>query len=169
MILENKIIESADFVSIDPTNYATFSSNYIFLFLSICSEIDSLTNEYCKILSPDAENFGGIIDKIVKIISKHQNLRNIRVDTKLPFEKQSFVPFAKLEKDSSSWWSDYNKIKHNRTEKDCNGRYNYQRANLKNILYAISSLYILILLIGKEFGFDKEAPISSRLFEDYIV
>jgi len=45
----------------------------------------------------------------------------------------------------------------------------YQRANLKNILYAISSLYILILLIGKEFGFDKEAPISSRLFEDYIV
>jgi len=45
MILENKIIESADFVSIDPTNYATFSSNYIFLFYQFAARlIHSQTN-----------------------------------------------------------------------------------------------------------------------------
>ena len=145
-ILENKIIESSNFVSIDRTNYATFSASFIFLLLSICSEIDSVSAEYCKLIAPDSDNFGGIINKIELIISKHPNLRNKRIDTKEPFERQSFVPFAKLEKDNSSWWSDYNKIKHNRTEKDSNGRYNYQKANLKNVLHAIASLYILLFL-----------------------
>ncbi|HOR22748.1 MAG TPA: hypothetical protein PLY43_08485 [Ruminococcus sp.] len=168
-ILEDKVIDSSDYVSIEPTNYATFSANYIFLLLSICSEIDSVSAEYCKLISADSGNVGGIINKIELIISKHPNLRNKRIDTKEPFERQSFVPFAKLEKDNSSWWSDYNKIKHNRTEKDSNGRYNYQKANLKNVLHAIASLYILLFLIGKEFGYENQPPLDSKLFEDYII
>jgi hypothetical protein len=168
-ILENEVVKSSAYVSVEPTNYATFSANFIFLLLSICSEIDSVAGEYCKIISPASDNVGGIINKIELIISKHPNLRNTRIVTKEPFEKQSFVPFVKLEKDSSSWWSDYNKIKHNRTEKDVNDRYNYQRANLKNVLYAIASLYILLFLIGNEFGFENTPPLDSRLFEDYII
>ena len=169
-ILEDKVIDSSDYVSIDRNNYATFSSNYIFLFLSICSEIDSLAGEYCNIITSDSDvNWGGIVNKIDLIISKHPNLRNKRIDTKDPFEKQSFVPFTKIEENTTSWWTDYNKIKHNRTEKDSSGRYNYQKANLKNILHAIASLYILLLLIGKEFGFDNTSPITSKLFQDYIV
>lgn len=168
-ILENKVIESSDYVSIEPTNYAAFSANYIFLFLSICSEIDSVAGEYCKIISPDSDNYNGIVSKIELIISKHPNLRNKRIDTKEPFERQSFVPFAKIENNNTSWWSDYNKIKHNRTETDSSGRYNYQKANLKNVLHAIASLYILILLIGNEYGFESTLPISSNLFESYII
>ena len=168
-ILENKIIESSNFVNIDRTNYATFSANFIFLLLSICSEIDSVSAEYCKLIAPDSDNFGGIINKIELIMSKHPNLRNKRIDTKEPFERQSFVPFAKLEKDNSSWWSDYNKIKHNRTEIDSNGRYNYQKANLKNVLHAIASLYILLFLIGQEYGYEHQPPLDSKLFEDYII
>jgi hypothetical protein len=168
-MLENKVIESSAYVSIEPTNYATFSPNYVFLLLSICSEIDSVAGEYCKLISPDSNNVGGIINKIELIISKHPNLRNKRIDTKDPFEKQSFVPLLKLEKESSSWWSDYNKIKHNRTDKDNNGRYNYQKANLKNVLYAIASLYILLFLLGKEYGFENTPPFDSRLFEDNII
>ena len=168
-ILENKVIESFDYVSMAPDNYATFSVNYILLLLSICSEIDSVSGEYCKLISSDYGNVGDIIQKIELIISKQPNLHNKRIDTKAPFEKQSFVPFAKLEKDNSSWWSDYNKIKHNRTGKDNNGRYNYKKANLKNVLHAIASLYILLFLIGKEFGYENMPPLDSRLFEDYIV
>ncbi len=167
-ILENKIIESSNYVSIEPTNYATFSANFIFLLLSICSEIDSVAGEYCKIISPASDNVGGIINKIELIISKQPNLRNTRIVTKEPFERQSLVPFAKLEKDNSSWWSDYNKIKHNRTEMD-NERYNYQKANLKNVLHAIASLYILLFLIGQEYGYEHQPPLDSKLFEDYII
>ena len=172
--LENKLLESSEYVSIEKTNYDTFSSNFIFLFLSICSEIDSLAREYCKILSVD-NDLGGIIDIIDKIISNNQpnsnsklKLRNARVETKPPFEKQHFVPFQKFEMNTSSWWSDHNKIKHNRTEKD-GVRYNYQKATLKNVLYAVAALYILIRLIGNEYGFDENnPPISSRLFDDHI-
>lgn len=103
------------------------------------------------------------------IISRHPNLRNKRIDTKELFEKQSFVPFTKIEENMTLWWTDYNKIKHNRTEKDSSDRYNYQKANLKKIHHAIVSLYILLLLIGKEFGFDNTSPISSKLFQNYIV
>lgn len=168
-ILENKIIESSNYVSIDRTNYATFSANFIFLLLSICSEIDSVSAEYCKLIAPDSDNFGGIINKIELIISKHPNLRNKRIVIKEPYENISIVPFAKLEKDNSSWWSDYNKIKHNRTETDSNGRYNYQKANLKNVLHAIASLYILLFLIGQEYGYEHQPPLDSKLFEDYII
>ena len=95
--LENEVVKSSAFVSIEPTNYATFSANFIFLLLSICSEIDSVAGEYCKIISPASDNVGGIINKIELIISKQPNLRNTRIVTKEPFEKQYFVPFVKLE------------------------------------------------------------------------
>ena len=43
------------------------------------------------------------------------------------------------------WWSDYNKVKHNRTSV-INGdvmRINYSKANLKNVSYAFAALYVL--------------------------
>ena len=100
------------------------------------------------------------------------NLLNIKDKnihfTKEPYEEQYFVPFAKFENNSSTWWTDYNKIKHNRTEKDDSGRYYYQKANLKNVLHSIASLYILLFLIGKEFGYEGTLPFESRLFKDSI-
>jgi hypothetical protein len=40
-LLEKRMIELSDYVSIDKKNYSTFSNQFIFLFLTICSEIDS--------------------------------------------------------------------------------------------------------------------------------
>lgn len=167
--LEKKVIESGNYVSIEKQNNQTFSAEFIFLFVSICSELDSLAGEYCKMISPDSDtNWGGIVKKIDIITEKHDNLRNNRIDTKFPYERQSFVPFLKLEENTSSWWTDYNRVKHNRTEKDENDRFYYQRANLKNVLSSLAALYIMICFIGKEFSFD-EPPVSSELFEDEIV
>ena len=97
----------------------------------------------------------GMINKIDTILSKQPNLRHKRVVTIPPFEEQSFVPFQKLEKQNSSWWTDYNNIKHN---------------TLKNVINALASLYILIFLIGKEYGFDENnPPITSRFFAKQIL
>ena len=170
-ILENKVLESSEYVSIEGTNYGTYSSNFIILFLSICSEIDSIAGEYCKIISKSNDNIMGMINKIDTILSKQPNLRHKRVVTIPPFEEQSFVPFQKLEKQNSSWWTDYNNIKHNRTGVDeASGRYNYQKGTLKNVINALASLYILIFLIGKEYGFDENnPPITSRFFAKQIL
>lgn len=50
--------------------------------------------------------------------------------------RDSCIPF---------WWSDYNKVKHNRTSAidDSSTRINYSKANLKNVSYAFTALYVL--------------------------
>ena len=45
------------------------------------------------------------------------------------------------------WWADYNSVKHNRTSQINSGskEINYTKANLKNVVYSISALFILEL------------------------
>lgn len=48
--LEEEFLGTDKYVSIDKKNYKTFSSKYMQLFLSICSGIDSLAEEFCSAL-----------------------------------------------------------------------------------------------------------------------
>lgn len=52
------------------------------------------------------------------------------------------------------WWSDYNNVKHNRTSAidDNNTRINYSNANLKNVSYAFTALYILEISLMEAVG-----------------
>lgn len=73
-LLEKRLIELSEYVTIHPSNYSTFSQQFISIFLSICSEIDSLLDEFCKIiLQNDKNKTSGIIDKIKTIISRYPN------------------------------------------------------------------------------------------------
>lgn len=45
LLLEKDFLETDEYVTIDKSNYKTFSSRYTYLFLNICSEIDSLAEE----------------------------------------------------------------------------------------------------------------------------
>lgn len=166
-ILEKEIISLSEYVTIHKSNYPTFSLQLNILFISICSELDSLAGEFCKIITNDEEINCGIIKKIEIIMEEHANLRNWRISTKYPYETIDFVPFAKFEPNKSSWWTDYNKIKHDRAGKDENGFYNYQKATLKNVLYSIAALYILILKISEELGIEN-LPFESQLFNKEI-
>ncbi len=168
-LLEKRLIELSEYVTIHPSNYSTFSQQFISIFLSICSEIDSLLDEFCKIiLQNDKNKTSGIIDKIKTIISRYPNLKNLQVQTKFPFERISRTPFCKFEpKQPSSWWSDYNKVKHNRTEQAENGRYNYQKANLKNVLDSMAALYVLICKFKEHLN--ENMLIESNLFSDQII
>lgn len=166
-ILEDRMIELSEYVTIDRSNYATFSLQLNTLFISICSELDSLAGEFCKIINENEKNIFGIIKKIDIIVTKYPNLRNWRISTKYPYTTIDIVPFAKFEANTHSWWTDYNDVKHNRVEQDDNGRYNYQKANLKNVLHSIAALYALILKIKEELDI-KDFPLESRLFNTEI-
>lgn len=193
-LLEKRLIELSEYVTIHPSNYSTFSQQFISIFLSICSEIDSLLGEFCKIIQPDNKKTFTIADKIKIIIFEYPNLKNLRVQTKFPFETIDLVPFAKYKPNNKEeqefsewWWSDYNKVKHNRSEKtknkrhnnqteqsengrqteqSKNGRYNYQKANLKNVLNSMAALYVIIYKF-KEY-LNENMLIESNLFSDQI-
>lgn len=165
-VLEKRMIELSDYVAITPKNFATFSKQFIFMYLTICSEIDSIADELCCLLGVDnPKDKFGINKKINIIVDKYNNLRNWKCVTKFPFEIINIVPFAKFEENKSAdWWQSYNKVKHHRTDKE-NERYNYEHANLKNILYSLSALYLMIYKIKTEFFNDKEFDIQSDIFD----
>lgn len=166
-LLEKRMIELSDYVSIDKKNYSTFSNQFIFLFLTICSEIDSVADKLCSLLDISSKDRYGINSKINNIIIKYNNLKNWKCNTKFPYDGINIVPFQKFDSEnniSSDWWQAYNKVKHFRT--DCiDGMYNYELANLKNILYSLSALYLLICKIKNEFCSDSALNMNSDLFD----
>lgn len=170
-LLEKRLIDISEYVEFSPKNYAVFSNQFVNIFLTICSEIDSLASEFCKMINDNNKKvFSGIINKIDIILTQYPHLRNWKVLTVFPFEIINFVPFAKFEANVSTWWTDYNAVKHGRTEKDENDRYNYQRANLKNVLFAMSALYILIKKMDEELS-QEGTPnfnVTSELFDNKI-
>lgn len=56
LLLEKDFLETDEFVTIDKNNFKTFSSRYTYLLLNICSEIDSIVEEYCKVLGRKPKN-----------------------------------------------------------------------------------------------------------------
>ena len=120
LLLEKRMIELSDYVAIDRKNYATFSNQFISMYLIICSEIDSVADEYCKrFLEQDKKNTFGITNKINLILHEYPKLQDWRCQTKFPYGEIDLVPFKKFkDNESSDWWKSYNSVKHNRTEKD---------------------------------------------------
>ena len=51
VLLEKRMLDLSDYVAIHPKNYAVFSSHFISMYLTICSEIDSIADEFCKELN----------------------------------------------------------------------------------------------------------------------
>ena len=86
LLLEKRMIELSDYVALDRKNYATFSNQFISMYLIICSEIDSVADEYCKrFLEQDKKNTFGITNKINLILHEYPKLQDWRCQTKFPY------------------------------------------------------------------------------------
>lgn len=145
LLLEEDFLETDEFVTIDKANNDTFSNRYTYLFLNICSEMDSVAEEYCKFIEKsDKCKQKTIVYKIKEILDTDTKLKNMTVKTKYPYSEIYFVPFQSFDEESSAgWWQDYNKVKHFRADIPEKGVPNYQLANLKNVMNALSALYLL--------------------------
>jgi len=165
-ILEKRLVEMSDYVMIHPKNYSTFSNQFISMYLTICSEIDSLADEFCKELGVSAKERYGINNKMNLLLEKYPKLKSWRCKTKFPYEEANYVPFTKFtDTESADWWKAYNLVKHKRTEKDESGFYNYQRANLKNVMNSLSAFFIMLSKTRDDLCPSFPVEMESQIFE----
>ena len=165
LLLEKDFLETDEFVTIDKSNFKTFSSRYTYLFLNICSEIDSIAEEYCKVVKAPSK-VKNILQKMTVIVNDDPKIKDQRVSTKYPYEIINFVPFAGFDSESAAgWWQDYNLVKHFRADVPEKGIPNYQLAHLKNVMNALAALYILCRNLYKLLGESDLQLEPSKLFE----
>lgn len=152
-IIEKDVRISSEYVDIHKSNFSTFSSRYINMFLNICSNIDSLIEIYCKIVEEDGyRKRYSIHDRLTPVLKKFPDIRLDAVRTIDTFEDIVLKPFSKFDDSNiADWWSDYNLVKHARSDRDeKTGKYNFQRANLKNVLTALAAYFIICNRIYEE-------------------
>ena len=165
LLLEKDFLETDEFVTIDKSNFKTFSSRYTYLFLNTCSEIDSIAEEYCKVVKAPSK-VKNILQKMTVIVTDDPKIKDQRVSTKYPYEIINFVPFAGFDSESAAGsWQDYNLVKHFRADVPEKGIPNYQRAHLKNVMNALAALYILCQNLYKLLGESDLQLEPSKLFE----
>ena len=152
-IIEKDVRISSEYVDIHKSNFSTFSSRYINMFLNICSNIDSLIEIYCKIVEEDDyRKKYSIHDRLTPVLRKFPDIRLDAVRTIDTFEDIELKPFSAFVGDRiADWWNDYNLVKHARSDRnEKTGMYNFQRANQKNVLTAMAAYFIVCNRIYEE-------------------
>ncbi|CCN70090.1 hypothetical protein [Vibrio nigripulchritudo] len=129
------------YIEICEDNFRVYSVELTRLYLSICSEIDVIMKSLCQVVSPDLkpknmpEYVGIIKTECSQIISHVVSCNKFDV---------SLEPWKLMENERvPSWWQDHNKVKHDRSE-------NYSKANLSNVINALSALYVLNIYLIHE-------------------
>lgn len=139
--LEADFNGATEFVTLDEDNFETFSIVYQKLLLAIGSECEILFKELCDF---ESEDFKKISDYKAEIKSRNLMLldNSVRI---MKFSKMMKIePLGEEWPDKTpGWWKQYNEVKHGRSM-------NYRKANLKNVLYALASLYLLEEYVHKK-------------------
>lgn len=165
--LEDELISIQKYINFDKKNWKTYSNELIKLLDIICSEIDVIAKEI--VLYKNNYNNEDKLNSIKKWgIEIQQIIKNIETlnvcfnneEIITPWSNWKYEKYTKKDgrkmirlktgKKTPEWWISYNKVKHERTA-IINGKYNYERANLKNVINALGGLYILEKYLFDEF------------------
>lgn len=140
--LENKFVDTLNYVELSEDNYNTYSNTYIILLQAIGSEMNALFKELCHF---DKNQNKNIKDFAGRILNEFPELVNYEI--KVIGYDISFKPFEgwNVDKPSESleWWKAYNHIKHNRIE-------SIKDASLKNVLHSLGGLMLLNMKLCKD-------------------
>lgn len=171
--LERDLLNMGDYVAIDSKNYACFSNNFAKIFMMACSELDSLAGIFADIVKEDysveSKSPKTFPWKIEMLLNAYRNLHEMRITTLDSVCNLNFVPFKNFtENGADDWWRDYNLVKHNRTEVNSGGKYNYEKANLKNTMTALAALYMLCYLVGSYMNENEKNLISDSNLFDFV-
>lgn len=158
LILERDVLDVESYVSFHPDNYNCFSNEFIKLYQAICSEIDVICKKYCKYIKDTTYVTGeyyDIKDYAKYILTQHPEIvgQNVYISEQSDCE---LIPWKEWHFDlndhrngsnsgnvTPTWWKKYNDIKHKRSDKDADGKCNYQHASLYNVLDSLAALYVL--------------------------
>ena len=149
------------------------------LLLALLEQDNSLIKELLKKISTT----DGLEDELRNIVNNMPQITKARVFftngyVVKPWDKFGYTQY--LDKNGNvrykllpncntpSWWSDYNKMKHQRTSRNSDGEINFVKANLKNMVLSLAALFSLEALymdiITPEIGPDCNIE-ENQLFE----
>jgi hypothetical protein len=178
--LEESLLILERYINFEKNNWNVYSNEFIKLLDVIGSEVDVVAKEIVLYKNTNLKKVEGIakwgyfIQLLIPDI-EHINLIFNSEDIVIPWrnwENEKYINKNGIEsyrlkkgKNNPEWWISYNKVKHERT-KIKNGKYNYERANLENVINALGGLYILETYFMEELfkqdGIDMEE--YSKLF-----
>jgi hypothetical protein len=142
LAIENDLENLSRYIEFDAKNFACFSIEIARILLTSGAEVDVVCKQLCKKLnaSSKADSIHQYRDEIIQAFPQISDF-NICMDRYgiilKPWEKWQNT------KDDPLWWTAYNKIKHERMSE-------YARANLENVLNAISGLFVVTLYFYKD-------------------
>lgn len=141
LILEEDFLGTLRYVELHSGNFNTFSTEYTKQYQAICSEIDVVCKEFCKVINSTAkvgniESYAKIIlNEVSKIRDEKITIKKYRVNALYPWREWR-LECGDVKYKSPEWWTKYNKVKHNRNQ-------NFEQANLGNVLSALAALFVL--------------------------
>lgn len=165
--LEDEFKDLSYYIKIDNKQMKTYSIKIADLILRIVAECENISSEICKrekIKFKDKKghikkvvNFNEYIDALNKIFNLENKLVNpIFVNMEDDTFYSKLTPFRKekikvngADKSILKWYNAYNKIKHDRTR-------NFKMANLENLIYSLSALFMLNIYFRNEIYYDTE-------------
>ena len=148
------------YVDFDESNYKTFSVEYLKLLQATCSEIDVVgkiiaeyyDNSFKNVDNKNIQKWGMLVhnafpdieSSAVSFLNDKEILPWKNWDYETYYDKRHRLRHRlKAGKDTPAWWTAYNKVKHERTSPYKEGKTNYSRANLENLILAMGALYII--------------------------
>jgi hypothetical protein len=159
LLIDKDLMETNPYVEHSNKNLNTYSSEFARIILVTCAEIDTICRLLCKEIDnscdfPDDSTISGDIREYCKVIlSKYPKLTTAEINiTTLGYK---IKPWDGWQYQSPLWWKHYRLIKHYRHT-------NFKKANLKNAIYALASLFVLLLYLHKTvFGFAFNVDLSE--------
>ena len=160
LILEQKMMNSLQFVELDVDNFYAFSMEFITQIQNLGSEVDTIMKVIAGFQLSSRKT---ITDYASTILVKYPSITQQEV--KIQNNSLIIKPFKNWNTNQPSkslvWWENYNEIKHGRTQ-------NMKKANLNTTLHLLGALYILEIYLLKEIADtynDVDIPDSeSKLF-----
>lgn len=161
LYLEQKVLQTEQYVDFNKDNYKVYSKEYVSLLLLLLAESDKLFKVICECYGEQKKRIPGYR----KVLNKYYSKRRIKQKVEPLIGLNNFYPFSGIELDQSPrWWDEANKVKHNRVD-------NFKMANLKNVLTALACVYklncMLLELVNGEKHFDVQQSMLFKVPEGY--
>ena len=140
--IESDLIELSRFIEFDKRNYKCFSVEMARLLMAASAEVDIVCKQLCLSVNPTsaADSINQYRQEIVRAFPMIPSFEVLAHRYGLILK-----PWVNWRRPNNPpyWWTAYNKTKHHRHTE-------YHRACLKNVLNAVSGLFVVCLYLYKE-------------------
>ena len=140
--IEADLIELSRFIEFDKKNYKCFSVEMARLLMAAAAEVDVVCKQLCLSVNPTSRA-NGINQYRQEIVRAFPMIP--RFEVLAPRYGLRLKPWVNWRRPNNPpyWWTAYNKTKHQRHTE-------YHRACLKNVLNAVSGLFVVCLYLYRD-------------------